>query len=72
VRHPLDLKTIKARVKEGRIASASQLRRALSHMFANALIYNRPGTEVHRMATEMRDAAEEVCGERRLHSHRAS
>lgn len=58
IRHPLDIKTIKTRVKEGQITSLSQMRRALTLMFANALIYNRPGTEVHRMASEMRDAAE--------------
>ncbi|PWN41100.1 hypothetical protein IE81DRAFT_324925 [Ceraceosorus guamensis] len=58
VRHPLDLKTIRSKVKDGQIVNSAQLRRALNHMFANSLIYNRPGTEVHRMATEMRDAAE--------------
>lgn len=60
IRHPLDLKTIKTRIKEGIITNSVQLRRALNQMFANSLIYNRPGTEIHRMALEMRDAAEEV------------
>lgn len=60
VRHPIDLKTIKARIKDGKISTAMQLRRALGQMFANSLIYNRPGTEVHRMALEMRDATEQV------------
>jgi bromodomain-containing protein 8 len=60
IRHPLDLKTIKTRIKEGIIVNSIQLRRALNQMFANSLIYNRPGTEIHRMALEMRDAAEEV------------
>lgn len=60
IRHPLDLKTIKARIKEGRITSATQLRRSLMQMFANSLIYNRPGSEIHRMALEMRDAAEDM------------
>lgn len=60
IRHPLDLKTIKTRIKEGRITSATQLRRALMQMFANSLIYNRPGSEIHRMALEMRDAAEDM------------
>lgn len=67
VRRPMDLKTIKARIKDGRIATATQLRRALSQMFANSLIYNRPGTEVHRMAMEMRDAAERVSTIMRTH-----
>ncbi|PWN88238.1 hypothetical protein FA10DRAFT_280816, partial [Acaromyces ingoldii] len=60
IRHPIDLKTIKARIKEGQIKNSTQLRRALNRMFANSLIYNRPGTEVHRMALEMRDAAEQM------------
>ena len=52
------MKTIRAKVKEGTIRSPAQLRRALNQMFANSLIYNRPGTEVHRMASEMREATE--------------
>ena len=58
IRHPTDMKTIRAKVKEGTIRSPAQLRRALNQMFANSLIYNRPGTEVHRMASEMREATE--------------
>ncbi|UZJ56906.1 hypothetical protein CBS101457_006226 [Exobasidium rhododendri] len=60
IRHPLDIKTIKLKIKEGQIVNSTQLRRALNQMFANSLIYNRPGTEIHRMALEMRDAAEEM------------
>ncbi|SNX82244.1 uncharacterized protein MEPE_00950 [Melanopsichium pennsylvanicum] len=60
IKQPLDIKTIKARIKEGSISSAKQLRRSLSLMFANSLIYNRPGTEVHRMANEMFAASEEI------------
>jgi len=60
VHEPMDLKTIKLRIKEGSIASPLELRHALTLMFANALMYNRPGTEVHRMANEMRLATEEL------------
>lgn len=60
VKHPMDLKLIKQRIKEGAIASMPELRHALSLMFANALMYNRPDTEVHRMANEMRLATDEV------------
>jgi bromodomain-containing protein 8 len=60
IRHPMDIKTIKTRIKEGIIVNSVQLRRALNQMFANSLIYNRPGTEIHRMALEMRDSAEQV------------
>ena len=60
VKRPMDLKLIKQRIKEGAIASMPELRHALSLMFANALMYNRPDTEVHRMANEMRLATDEV------------
>ncbi|TKY85251.1 hypothetical protein EX895_006331 [Sporisorium graminicola] len=60
IKQPLDIKTIKARIKEGSISSAKQLRKALTLIFANSLIYNRPGTEVHRMASEMFAASEEI------------
>ena len=60
IKNPLDIKTIKARIKEGSIASAKELQKALAGMFANSLIYNRPGTEVHRMASEMFAASEDI------------
>ncbi|WFD31967.1 hypothetical protein MSPP1_003009 [Malassezia sp. CBS 17886] len=60
VKQPVDLKLIKQRIKEGSISSAIELRRALSLMFANALMYNQPGTEVYRMANEMRMATNEI------------
>lgn len=56
----MDLKTMRAKIKEGSIRTPAQFRRAMNQMFANSLIYNRPGTEVHRMASEMRLAAEEA------------
>ncbi|KAJ1034032.1 hypothetical protein NDA18_000904 [Ustilago nuda] len=60
IRQPLDIKTIKAKIKEGSIGTAKQLQRALNLMFANSLMYNRPGTEVFRMANEMRGACEDI------------
>lgn len=60
IKQPMDLKLIKQRIKDGNIASAVELRHALTLMFANALMYNQPGTEVHRMANEMRLATDEV------------
>lgn len=60
IRQPLDIKTIKAKIKEGSIGTAKQLQKALNLMFANSLMYNRPGTEVFRMANEMRVASEDI------------
>ncbi|KDN53187.1 hypothetical protein K437DRAFT_292397 [Tilletiaria anomala UBC 951] len=60
IRHPMDLKTIRSKIKDSTIRTPAQLRRALNQMFANSLIYNRPDTEVYRMASEMRQAADEA------------
>ena len=49
----MDLKTLRAKIKDYTIRTPAQLRRALNQMFANSLIYNRPETEVYRMASEM-------------------
>lgn len=63
IKQPMDLKVIKQRIKDGQISSSLELRWALSLMFANALMYNHPGTEVHRMANEMRMATDEILDE---------
>lgn len=63
IKQPMDLKLMKQRIKEGAITSSMDLRRAFSLMFANALMYNHPGTEVHRMANEMRVATDEILDE---------
>ncbi|GJE84851.1 bromodomain-domain-containing protein [Phanerochaete sordida] len=53
VKRPMDLKTIKARVKDGTISNALEFQRDIYLMFANAMVYNRPGSEIHAMAEEM-------------------
>lgn len=60
IRHPTSLKLIKTQIKEGEVQTITQLRRAFNHLFANALMYNRPNTEVGRMAREMRDETEAI------------
>lgn len=50
VKRPIDLRTIKARVKDGIITNSSEYRRDVYLMFANAIMYNRPGSSVYRMA----------------------
>jgi bromodomain-containing protein 8 len=54
VYRPLDLKTIKARVRTGEIATVDEYRRDISLMFANAMMYNRPSSDVYKMAEEVR------------------
>ncbi|KAI0092415.1 hypothetical protein BDY19DRAFT_924232 [Irpex rosettiformis] len=53
VKRPMDLKTIKARVKDGLISNSLEFQRDIYLMFANAMMYNRPGSDVHNMAEEM-------------------
>ncbi|KAH8105846.1 hypothetical protein BXZ70DRAFT_1004151 [Cristinia sonorae] len=58
VKRPMDLKTIKARVRDGVITNSLEYQRDVFLMFANAMMYNRPGSEIYNMAEEMMLAAE--------------
>jgi bromodomain-containing protein 8 len=53
VKRPMDLKTIKARVRDGVISNAIEFQRDVFLMFANAMMYNRPGSDIHQMAEEV-------------------
>ena len=53
VKRPTDLKTIRARVRDGTISTSPQYIRDIYLMFANSLMYNRPGSDVHTMAYEV-------------------
>ena len=53
VRRPMDLKTIKGRVKDGVISNSLEFQRDVYLMFANAMMYNRPGSEIWAMAEEV-------------------
>ncbi|KAI9508926.1 hypothetical protein F5148DRAFT_1191471 [Russula earlei] len=53
VKRPMDLKTIKSRIREGQIASSDEFQRDVYLMFANSLMYNRPGSDIYTMAEEM-------------------
>ncbi|KAJ7781200.1 Bromodomain-containing protein [Mycena metata] len=53
VKRPIDLKTIKAKIKDGVIINSLEYQRDIYLMFANALMYNRPGSDVHGMAEDM-------------------
>jgi bromodomain-containing protein 8 len=54
VKRPMDLKTIKTRIREGQIASSAEFQRDVYLMFANSLMYNRPGSDIYTMAEEVR------------------
>ncbi|KAF7301712.1 Bromo domain-containing protein [Mycena indigotica] len=53
VKRPIDLKTIKAKIKDGLISNSLEYQRDIYLMFANAMMYNRPGSDVHTMAEDM-------------------
>ena len=53
VKKPMDLKTIKARIKDGLISNSLEFQRDIYLMFANAMMYNRPGSDVYTMAEDV-------------------
>lgn len=53
IREPRDIKTIRTKVRTGEISTAEELQRDIMLMFANAVMYNRTNTEMHRWAVEM-------------------
>ena len=53
VKRPMDLKTIKSRFKDGFISNSLEIQRDIFLMFANAMMYNRPGSEIYNMAEEV-------------------
>lgn len=55
VKRPMDLKTIKNRVRDGVVTTSSEYQRDIYLMFANSLMYNRPNSDIYSMAEEVSD-----------------
>src|SRR5882762_1050339 len=53
VKRPMDLKTIKTRIKDGAITNSLEFQRDVLLMFANAMMYNRPDSDIYTMAEEV-------------------
>jgi bromodomain-containing protein 8 len=53
VKQPTDLKKIKMKIKDGTISNSLEFKRDIFQMFANAMMYNRPGSDVHIMAEDV-------------------
>jgi bromodomain-containing protein 8 len=53
VKRPMDLKTMKTRIKDGAISNSDDYQREIYLMFANAMMYNRPKSDIYRMAHEV-------------------
>jgi len=63
IKRPMDLKTIKARIKDGVITNSPEFLRDIYLMFANAIMYNRPGSDVYLMTQEMMAESEDYIKE---------
>lgn len=58
--HPIDLATIKKKIRDGTIPSTDQFSRDILRMFANCIMYNPPSSDIYGMAQEMMVATENL------------
>ncbi|RHZ82208.1 hypothetical protein Glove_112g34 [Diversispora epigaea] len=63
VKQPMDLRTLKKRLRDGIVHDTDQFHRDLMLMFMNASVFNRKETDIHQMATEMKDFVENQISE---------
>lgn len=54
VLRPIDLATIQRNIKAGKYGSLGELERDLRKMLANCFVYNKPGTDAHDTAKQVR------------------
>ncbi|CAG8567573.1 9087_t:CDS:2, partial [Acaulospora morrowiae] len=60
VKQSMDLKTLKKRLRDGVVHDTDQFHRDLMLMFMNASVFNGKETDIHQMATEMKDFVENL------------
>ncbi|KAG0321130.1 hypothetical protein BGZ99_004108 [Dissophora globulifera] len=60
IKRPMDLKSIKDRIRDGQITNADEFHRDLLLMFLNAVMYNGEETEVYEMALKMMNEVEHI------------
>lgn len=53
VKRPMDLKTIKTRIKDGVITNSLEYQRDVYLMFVNSMMYNRPNSDIYNMAEDV-------------------
>ncbi|KAJ1651229.1 hypothetical protein IWQ61_008158 [Dispira simplex] len=58
IKKPIDLKTIRLRIRDDKLTTTDEFHRDILHMLINALMYNSEDSEVYQMTLEMLDAAE--------------
>ncbi|WWC91598.1 uncharacterized protein L201_006544 [Kwoniella dendrophila CBS 6074] len=59
IKRPMDLKTIRIKIKEGIITRIDEFERDVLLIFANAMMYNDPDSQVYEMAKEMLKSTED-------------
>ena len=73
IKEPMDLSTIQKKLANREYASFDDFDADVGRIFANALLYNKPGTLVNRMAEELKAYYERVSAEKSAsgtHSHK--
>ncbi|KAF9652234.1 hypothetical protein BDM02DRAFT_3183943 [Thelephora ganbajun] len=60
VKRPIDLKAIKTRIRDGQITNSLEYQRDIFLMFANSMMYNRPDSDLYKMAEEMMLESEQL------------
>ena len=55
IEYPMDLTTIKEKIKRGSYPSASWWRKDVETMFNNCIKFNEEGSEIHKTAVRLRD-----------------
>ena len=58
IKQPMDLGTIEAHVGKGTYGNQHEFANDVRLVFSNAVLYNKPGSDVHRMAQSMQKAFE--------------
>ncbi|KAL1924031.1 uncharacterized protein VTP21DRAFT_7066 [Calcarisporiella thermophila] len=60
VKRPIDLKSIKQRVRDGKITTTDEFHRDVMLMFANAAMYNKEDSNIYNLAQEMKEEVEQI------------
>ncbi|KAI8869088.1 Bromodomain-containing protein, partial [Ramicandelaber brevisporus] len=50
IKRPMDLRTLRQRIRDELINTTDDLHRDIVLMYQNALVYNEPGTDVYEIA----------------------
>ena len=63
IKSPIDFSQIKSLIKERKINSILELKQKLLLMFSNALIYNPPNHDIHKITIKIKDEVDIILNE---------